>query len=131
MDWEQALRQRLLDDAAIGAIVGSGVDWSKRPQDRPLPWLGLRLVSDPRPQDLKGFVGRRQSRVQADCWAATRAEAVALREAAIACLVPAGEFHGVRFGRGFIAEPGARDLGQHTEAGFVHRDSLDFLIWHD
>lgn len=135
MDFEQALRQRLLDAAAVAALAGRdargalSIDCGLRRQESPLPAVTLRVASDPRPQDLDGFVSLRQSRVQVDCRASSRATVAALREAVIAALVPAGAFHGVNFGRGLVDQ--VRDLGEHGETGFVHRDSIDFLIWHD
>lgn len=128
MNWEQALRQRALDDAAIAAIVGTAVDWGQRTG---MPALTLLLVSDPRGQTLAGFEGNRWSRVQVDARALSRPVVVELREAAIAALVRAGTFHGVRFGRGQVADPGPRTLNEQTETGFVHRDSFDLIISHD
>lgn len=129
MDWEQAVARRLLTDSAVAALVGSRVDWNLRPHGSALPALVLTLASDPRPQTLAGFTTRRESRVQVDCHAATRGQAVALREAAIAALVQPGTFDGVGFGRGFIEI--ARSGGEHTESGFVHTDSFDILLWHE
>lgn len=129
MNWEQALRQRLLDDGATAALVGTRIDWRQRPQQGELPALVLNLISDPRPQTMKGFQQLRASRVQVDCYAKKPADVVSLREAAIAALVVAGEFNGVRFERGFI--DALRELGEKTETGFVHRDSIDFMIWHE
>lgn len=134
MNWEQALRQRLLDETAVAALVGSRVDWTRRAQDGALPAVVLTLVSDPRPQHLEGFEARRQSRVQIDCLASgangkTRAEVAALREAVIAVLAPAATVGAITFGRSTF-DP-VRDLGEDTESGFVHRDSFDAYIWHD
>lgn len=126
---ETALRSRLLDDADVTAIVTERVHWSVRPQDDELPSLVLQVISDPRPQTYKGAVGMRQTRVQLDCYAADRAGAVALREAVIAAITPAGTFFGTKFQRAFIDT--VRDLGAHSDtADFVHRDSIDALIWH-
>lgn len=136
MSWEQALRQRLLDDAGCAAVLGEfegrpAVFWKERPQGAPYPSLVLTVVSDPRPQTLKDFQGRRETRVQVDCRddGPTRTAVIALREAAIAALAGPFVSEGVHFGRsGF--DP-IRDLGEKTETGFVHRDSFDALIWHD
>lgn len=125
MGWEAALCQRLLDDPAVTC----GASYGQRPQGEGLPWITLQVVSDPRPQTLGAFQGRRESRVQIDVRAKTRAEVVALREAAIAALAPAGSFGGVLFGRANF-QP-VRDRGESTETGFVHRDSFDVLVWHD
>lgn len=106
--WEAALRQRLLDDPGVRAIAGAQVSWRWRAQADPLPGLTLRLISDPRPQTLAGLQGHRQSRVQIDCWAdggtlsqpQTRATVIALREAAIAAVLPPMKVGGVSSGGG-------------------------------
>lgn len=129
MNWQQALRQRLLDDVTVAGLAGTRVDWGARPQGSALPAVVLVLVSDARPQHMKDFQQLRESRVQADCYAAKQADAAALREAVISALVPSGAFSDVRFERGFV--DGLRDTEENTETGIVHRSSPDLLIWHE
>lgn len=128
MTWEEALVARLNDDAAVAAAT-NGVSWSVRPQSSALPWLVLHAISDPRDQHLKGFYTRRGSRVQFDVMSETRAAVAALREAAIAAITPAGEFHGITFGRALIEPVTGRS--QDSETAFVHRDIFDAILWHD
>ena len=125
MEWEEALCRRLLADVTVGQRAGYG----PRPQNVPLPWISLKVVSDPAVQILKKFQDRRQSRVQVDVRAETRADVIALRKAVIAALAPGGLFHGITFGRANFTP--VRDLGEPTETGFVHRDSFDVMVWHD
>lgn len=126
---EEALRSRLKAAAPVAALVGTRIDWGTRPQGDPYPSVVLKVISDPMPQDYKGFVGMRQTRVQIDCLAEDRAEAVALRKAVIPAIIAGGTYYGTRFGRAFIDS--VRDLGAKTDTGFVHRDSIDALIWHN
>lgn len=128
MHWRQALRRRLEADAAVAA-ASEGVDWAIRPDEAPLPWLLLHLVSDERQQDLDGFIGRNPARVQVDALAGTLEQAVALAEAAIAAIAPAGTFDGVGFGRAEI-EP-RPDGGERTPTGFIRKISFDAIFWHD
>lgn len=128
MNMQQALRERLKDDAGVAAIAGTRIDWGINPQGSPLPRVRLQVISDPRPQHLKGFQGLRETRVQADCMADDAATATALAEAVIAAAVPAAEKEGVRFGRAGIEGP--TDRGEQTDTGFVHRQSVDLMIWH-
>lgn len=128
MNWEQATRQRLRDDAAVAALVAGRIDWGERPQGSPLPALVLRLTSDSQPQHMKGFIGFRESRVQLLAVADDHATALAIVEAAIAALAQAGSFSGVRFGRAFF-ELG-RDASVTTDTGTLHGRSIDALIWH-
>lgn len=129
MSFEPALRTRLKEDVLVSAIVGTRIDWTVRPQGSPFPAVVLKTISDGRPQHMGGFQTFRESRVQIDCYASTRAEAVALGAAVIAAIVPAAEVGGVTFRRTFIDT--VRDLGANTDAGFVHRDSIDAHIWHN
>lgn len=133
MNWEQALRQRLLDDPGVAALVGSdggikSIDWTVRRQGAPLPAIVLQLISDPRPQTHDGFDSIRPSRVQMDVIGDDRGAVVALRDAGIAALVLAGTFEGIRFDRAKVDS--VRDLGRLDNDIFRHRDSVDFIFWH-
>jgi len=126
---EEALRSRLLNDGAVAALVDDRVDWGVRKEGDPYPAVCLTLVSDPRPQDYKGVVGMRETRVKLDCYAEERDEVKAVREAVIAAILGGGTFYGTKFNRAFI--DAVRDLGALAATGFVHRDSIDALIWHN
>lgn len=135
MSLEEALRKRLQADPGPGALVGvhsedggKSVDWTVRRQGAPLPAYVLETITDARPQTHDGFDGIRPTRVQVSCLAANKTAAVALREAAIAALVPAGTFAGVQFDRARV--DAVRDLGAQTETGFIHREAIDFIFWH-
>jgi len=134
MSWESAVRDRLIEDAAVAALIGSGsdggpsIDWGELRQGAQRPAIELKLVSDRRPTTHDGFDSIRASRVRAMVQAATRAEVAALREAAIAALVPPGSYSGVWFDRAEVDL--LRDAGGPTATGFVHADSVDFVFWH-
>ena len=129
MTMETALRKRLLDDAAVKAIVSTRVDWGIRPEGDPYPSIVLTLVSDPRPQHLTDFQPLRDTRVQIDCYAENYGQAVALREAVIPAIVPRKIMNGVRFDRSRI-----NNIVQRSEpAGqgkIIHRQLIDASIWH-
>lgn len=129
MDWQQAVARRLIADAACAAIAGDRWDWYAREQTSVVPGGVLELVSDDRPQHLKGFYGRRGSRVQVNCLAHDRPTAFALREAAISALVVAGTFDGVGFSRGMIENVTAD--AETTDGSHVIRARFDVLLWHD
>lgn len=128
MDMEGALRARLLADAAVAALVAERVYWVGRPQGGTLPDVTLQVITDGREQDMKGFVGLQQTRVQIDSRATSYGQAKALAEAAISALVGAGTFYGVRFERAEVEGP--IDLPERTETQFIHRKSFDLLAWH-
>lgn len=129
MDFQTALRKRLLDNEAVRAIVNRRVDWVQRPQKDALPAVTLQVISDPRPEHLKDFDDARSTDVQVDCWAAKYGDALALARAVVAVVKAPATVAGKRFGNGQVV--GQRDLGEKINDGtFVHRQSVDLSIWH-
>lgn len=126
---EIALRARLLADAGVSALAGTRVDWGVRPQGTTAPCIVLTTVSDTRSQHMAGFDGYRTTRVQLDCYALKKADAVALREAVIAALIGEAVQSGVTFLRAFVNT--VVDRGEHTETGFIHREQIDLNLWHN
>lgn len=126
-DLQSALVARLLADAGVNAITTS-IHWTLVPQGSDLPYVRLQTISDPRPQDLKGYHTSRVVRVQADCMARKYKTARALSEAIIAAVAMPAEFAGVRFGRGNAQGP--RDLSEEIANTWIHRMSTDLLISH-
>jgi hypothetical protein len=119
-----ALRARITGAATT---AGQRVYWVDRPQAAALPAVTLQVVSDPRPQHLKGFESIRGTLVQIDCWADTYAVAATLKEAVLAAVVPESTANGIRFDRAMIES--IRDLGERIETKFIHRASLDLTFW--
>jgi len=68
--------------------------------------------------------------VQIDCWGESRDTTVILREAVIAALAPPVTKLGVKFGRTFFPLGGI-DRGENTNTGFVHRDEIETMVWHN
>ncbi len=123
-DMQTALRKRILAAGAAPRVI-----WGRNvPQGTALPYLQLFIASDPRPGHLKGYNGGRNTRVQADCKAASYAEAKAMSDALVPLLAVPTTIDGIKFGR--TRAEGPQDLGEDTAAGFVHRMSLDLLVWH-
>lgn len=127
-DFKSALQARALADAGVMAIAGDRVTWAQRRRGEPLPALVLTIVSDPRPQHLKGFEAVRPTRVQADCMAEDAATASDLAEAFIIATAGPAEEDEVRFQRSQVEA--VRDLSEETDTGFVHRQSVELLVWH-
>lgn len=128
MAFEEALAKRLMDDAAIGALVGTRVEWEEREQSGGIPAILLELISDPRPVDLDGFMGQRETRVTITCFATNAKVARDLREMVIAVLAPPELVLDVQFGRSFfdLVRAGVQRGGVAT----VHKGMIDALIWH-
>lgn len=131
---EVALRARLKADATVTGIAGTRIDWTTRPQKRPagepaFPVVLLTTIFDDRTQHMGGFDDFRETRVQIDCLAETRAEVIALREAVITAIAPAATQSGVTFLR--AQQFSVVDRGANTDTGFIHRDMIEASIWHD
>ena len=128
MDLQSGLRARLLAAGPVAAAVGTRVSWVTRPQSTGVPAITLQTISDARPEHLKGLDSARETRVQLDCWAATYASALSLARACIAALSGPATISGKRFGNTRV--DGQRDLGEDVNGTFLHRQSVDLLIWH-
>lgn len=129
MDMQAGLRARLLADGDVASMVGARIYWVERPQAADLPAITLQVISDPRPQHLKGLEGARGTTIQCDCWAATYASALTLARAVIAALLPPATVEDKKFGGAQIT--GQRDLSETADSGpSIHRQSVDFIIRH-
>ena len=128
MSMETALRARLKADTAVTAITQE-IHWNAKPQKAPYPAAVLLVVFDGRSQNMSGFDGYRETRVQIDCFAETKPDAVALREAVIAAITPAATQSGVSFLR--AQQITVVDRGTNTEVGFIYRELIEASIWHD
>lgn len=129
MSWELAVAARLLASPAIAALVEDRVEWDELAPDSALPAITLQTIFDERPQNNDDFDGFWPTRVQLNCLARRKTEAIALREAAIAALVPAGEQGGTSFLRSFVDGGGSDAV--RTPTGRLVRERTDLTIWHD
>jgi hypothetical protein len=99
------------------------------PEGTGLPYIRYQVISDPRPEHLKGYQTARQSRVQVDCFAATYGAARQLAENVIAAVDTPGVYGTTRFGR--VKAEGPMDRGEDIDGlGYVHRLHLDLIIEH-
>jgi len=115
----QAVRQRLQ-----AQLAGVAVDWGWNAQATPAPRIVLTVISGADGFTQDGASGLNEARVQVDCYAATYAGAVTLRNGVVTAL------HGWKsspvVGAFKIAE---RDSPPDTAAGEVlARISMDFNI---
>lgn len=126
MDWQAALRARLLAAPSVSDLVGTRITWVTRPQTKALPAITLQTIDDQRPQHLKGFEGLMPAAVQIDCWATTHSGASALAEAALAAIIPPEEDNGWKWARAMIDRKA--DFGEQVDTQFIHRVSMDILL---
>lgn len=128
MDWQGALRARLIAASPVTALVEQRIYWVDRPQASALPAVTLQTVTEDRPQHMQGFDGLDVSTVQMDVWGASYAQVQQIKEAALAAVIPENTGNGVRFARAFVDF--IRDLGERVETQFIHRASIDLIFHH-
>lgn len=128
MDWQGALRARLVDAAPVAALVGTRIYWVDRPQASALPAITLQTITEERPQHMQGFMGLDVSTVQIDVWGTSYGQVQQVKEAALAAVVPENTSNGIKFMRAFIDF--IRDLGERVETQFIHRSSIDLIVYH-
>jgi len=127
---KEQLRARLLADAELAGLVAARVSWGARPRMDALPSVCLHLISGVRNYHLGGSSELVQSRVQADCWAATYADATAVSRAVVADLSGLRE-PAMRVQGAFVVDE--RDLADEGSAAdeILYRVSVDLMIWHE
>lgn len=70
---EQAIREYLLDQAAVTALVSTRIYLDKLPQSPTYPALRVMLISDPKDYHLRGEDGLSRARIQVDAYQDERA----------------------------------------------------------
>ena len=128
MDWQGALRARLIAAPPVAALVAQRIYWVDRPQASALPAITLQTIFDGRPQHMSGLVGLDQANVQIDVWGTSYSQVTQITEAVIAALLPAQTGNGTVFQRAFIDS--ITDRGERVETQFIHRTQIDFIIHH-
>lgn len=122
MDFEGALRARLIAAAPVTAIAGQRIYWEERPQASSLPAITLLLASDPRAQHMGGFQSVRDAQIQIDVWGTSFAQKKAMKEAVISALSPPNTSNGIRFqaATDVIATP----RNERLETQMIWRDMI-------
>lgn len=122
MSFETALRARLKVAPGLGGV---SVEWSRRKQ---YPAVVLTTASFQLGRHMVGFDRWQRPRLQIDVFALDALTKVALRDAVIAAIAPAGLVDGIRFGRAI--EVRHTDMSQETDTDFVFRDMIEAVLPH-
>jgi len=128
MNFQTGVRARLLANATVAAGVSTRIFWGERPQGTTLPAIVLQTISDPRPAHLTDYDGARSTLVQMDVYATTYAAALTIAQAAIEVLKVPATISGKTFGPAFVDSQ--RDTVETSGTVNLHRQSVDFNIWH-
>ncbi len=133
MSLELALRNFLLADPGVAAIVGNKIFPQPAPQDTVAPFITWLLVSADDNNTLDGPLGLRVSRVQIDCWSDPPEQAGDFTQSLLAASAVrqamkgfTGMQSGLRISSALPVD--ARDI--HDDAERAHARSVDFRIWH-
>ena len=126
---KEALIGWFLADQALSALVGTRINWGRRPQGEDLPAVVLFRIGDSPDYALDGPSGLSESRVQADC---VGADATSVAAVAGAFKRSANALKGVQAGVEFqgVFIDGERDSFAGEEPERIHATSLDLKVWH-
>lgn len=127
MSFETDLRTRLVNDATVGALVSTRIYWELRPQGSALPAIVLTGVSGDRRQHMAGPMATQGNRMQFDCMAISKAQAIDLRAAVIDLVESTGTAGSTEFQGGFVNLLPART--DDTPDGVIRTERFDANIW--
>lgn len=128
---EEALIAFLLADAGLAGLVGTRIDWLRRPQGAALPSITLQNASTAREYVMTGREGLVGYLVQIDVWGSTYKSMKQVHRAVIAAL---GDLNTAPFQGAFLeteretAEE--QDGPDATASTTFYRASIDVRIWH-
>lgn len=133
MSLESGLRDLLLADATIAALVSTRAYPLGAPADAAAPFITWQVISATPVQSLAGSNDTTGATVQIDCWSealergGSYAQAKALAEAVRLALA---DQNGVSLGnrQAWISLQDSRD--DIDDGTRMHRVSMDFRIWH-
>lgn len=129
---EKALIQKLLDTAAVTALVGERIEPGRRDQATALPAITLHTISDIPFYANDGEAGLARARVQIDCWGETYPDAKGVAGAVSDAL---SAFVGTVDGTVFqnVLKTAERDLeeGGGNAAEYLFRRQMDFIVLYE
>lgn len=128
---EKALRDYLLADTAIAAVIANRAYWMQRPQGATLPALVMTVISSVPVYEYTGAAPLVSARVQIDAYGAKYEAAKELARLVVARL---GGQRVLQSGVNmrFFKVDERDDRGEAQTAGVaVFRVSTDYQVWHD
>lgn len=131
MSIRESLYSVLVNDASVGAYVGTRVYPDKAPVNATLPYIVTQKVGDVNEHVLDGNTGLSQPRWQITAWATSREQADALATAAKAALdTKSGAIEGSIWDWCKVED--RRDVFASRADGsdkIDHGDQLDVILW--
>lgn len=127
---EEELTAWLLGGTALAALIGGRINWDERPQLEILPAVTLQEISAPVEYHHGGRTDLQRVRVQADIWAATATQALAIKRALVARIEALQTSPSGVLAAGFIENDFTTDPETLGGSARVFRRIVDIFIWH-
>jgi hypothetical protein len=126
---EEALRDYLLTNTALVALVGQKIRWVVSSQSDAGSRVVLAKVSSVPVYHTSGQSDLAESRVQVDCYAETALAALSIARA-VKAAIPKAPFtaSGIDFSLFQLSE--RQSYEDPTPSHRVHRVGIDFQVWH-
>lgn len=128
-DLATAFRARVLADGAVAADLGTKLYPGAVGQSATLPYARYHIISDPRPEHLKGYQGSRRTRIQVSVFAETFLTAKRIGSNIVKALDAPWSTPDGKVGR--VKCEGPREgQGTDTPNGFIHHQIVDAMMEH-
>ena len=128
-DLATAFRARLVADTAVAAAVSTRIYWGVVPQNATLPYVRLHIISDPRPEHLKGYQGSRRTRIQVSIFAKSFKDAKRIGSNIVKAVSGPWSTPDGKVGR--VKCEGPREgQGSDTPNGFIHHQIVEAMMEH-
>ena len=125
---EYNLTAALLAWTALTDRVGQRITWNVRPQGETVPAVLLTRVAGTRHYTMTERSGLTETLIQVDVWAASLAEALAVKTVLLGLF---DSLTAAPFQRCFVeAERDSFEPGDGPDELHLHRASLDVRVWH-
>ena len=126
---EEALRDHLLTNSGLTALVGDKIRWAVSSQSDAGSRVVLTTISRVPVYHTAGQSDLADARVQADCYAETALKALQIARA-LKAAVPKTKFTAGGVGFSLFQLTERQTYEDPTPSHRVHRVSIDFQVWH-
>jgi hypothetical protein len=128
-DLATAFHDRVLADGAVSADLGTQLYGGVVGQKAVLPYARYHIISDPRPEHLKGYQGSRRTRIQVSIFAESFNDAKRIGSNIVKALDAPWSTSAGKVGR--VKCEGPREgQGTDTPNGFIHHQIVEAMMEH-
>lgn len=128
-DLATAFRNKVIADTDVAADIGTQLYPAVVGQKAVLPYARFHIISDPRPEHLKGYQGSRRTRIQVSIFAEDFSEAKRIGSNIVKAVSAPWSTPDGKVGR--VKCEGPREgQGTDTPNGFVHHQIVEAMMEH-